>query len=133
MVVALGWKFAGAASCEDCAVGRGSGQRGSKGPASGHFTARWRSRLAPCRRDRYNVGMTHFADRLAAAVRSKRTALCVGLDPRLDSLPRSLRERHSSPAAAFEEFCLRTLDIVAPLVAIVKPQSAFFEAYGPDG
>jgi orotidine-5'-phosphate decarboxylase len=36
-------------------------------------------------------------------------------------------------AAAFEEFCLRVLDIVAPLVAVVKPQSAFFEACGPAG
>src|SRR5262249_35304697 len=36
-------------------------------------------------------------------------------------------------ARAFEEFCLRVLDIVAPLVAVVKPQSAFFEACGPAG
>jgi orotidine-5'-phosphate decarboxylase len=36
-------------------------------------------------------------------------------------------------AAAFEEFCFRVLDIVAPHVAVVKPQSAFFEACGPAG
>ena len=36
-------------------------------------------------------------------------------------------------AAAFEEFCLGVLDIVAPLVPVVKPQSAFFEACGPAG
>jgi orotidine-5'-phosphate decarboxylase len=36
-------------------------------------------------------------------------------------------------AAAFEEFSLRVLDIVAPLVPVVKPQSAFFEACGPAG
>src|SRR5206468_147246 len=34
---------------------------------------------------------------------------------------------------AFEEFCLRVLDIVAPLVPVVKPQSAFFELCGPRG
>ncbi len=82
--------------------------------------------------------MTHFADRLAAAVRAKGHAVCVGLDPRWESLPASLRERHggatlASVAAAFEEFCGRVLDIVAPLVPVVKPQSAFFEACGPDG
>jgi orotidine-5'-phosphate decarboxylase len=77
--------------------------------------------------------MTHFADRLAAAVRAKGTALCVGLDPRLESLPQSIRGRHAEPAAAYEEFCLRVLEIVAPLVAVVKPQSAFFEACGPAG
>src|SRR6266853_1472841 len=77
--------------------------------------------------------MTHFADRLAAVVRAKGTALCVGLDPRLDSLPDAIRERHADTAAAYEEFCLRVLDIVAPLVGVVKPQSAFFEACGPAG
>ena len=34
---------------------------------------------------------------------------------------------------AFEEFCLRVLELVAPLVPVVKPQSAFFEACGPAG
>lgn len=77
--------------------------------------------------------MTHFADKLAAAVRAKGTALCVGLDPRADSLPIAIRTRHTELAAAYEEFCLRVLDIVAPLVGVVKPQSAFFEACGPAG
>src|SRR5262249_4517868 len=76
----------------------------------------------------------HFADRLAAAVRAKQTPLCVGLDPRLESLPKSVTNRHAgNVAAAYEEFCLRVLDIVAPLVGVVKPQSAFFEACGPAG
>src|SRR5438270_6180510 len=82
--------------------------------------------------------MTHFADRLAAAVRAKGTALCVGLDPRWESLPQSVRDRHGAGsleavAAAVEEFCLRVLEIVAPLVPVVKPQSAFFELCGPSG
>ena len=81
--------------------------------------------------------MTHFADRLADAVRAKRTALCVGLDPRWESLPESIRTRHAdtpaSTAVAYEEFCLRVLEIVAPRVGVVKPQSAFFEACGPAG
>jgi orotidine-5'-phosphate decarboxylase len=77
--------------------------------------------------------MTHFADSLAAAVRAKGTALCVGLDPRAESLPHAVRARHSEAAAAYEEFCVRVLQIVAPLVGVVKPQSAFFEACGPAG
>src|ERR1019366_1323905 len=36
-------------------------------------------------------------------------------------------------AGAFEEFGLRVLDLVASLVPVVKPQSAFFEACGPAG
>lgn len=79
--------------------------------------------------------MPHFADRLTAAVRQRGTPLCVGLDPRWDSLPAEIRTRHDrdNPAAAFEEFCSRVLDIVAPLVPVVKPQAAFFEACGPEG
>ncbi len=82
--------------------------------------------------------MDHFADRLAAAVRAKGNPLCVGLDPRWDSLPEELRGRYDAGslagvAAAFEEFCGRVIDVVAPLVPVVKPQSAFFEACGPEG
>jgi orotidine-5'-phosphate decarboxylase len=82
--------------------------------------------------------MEHFADRLTAAVRDRGNAVCVGLDPRWDALPDELRERHGDGtldgvARAFEEFCVRAIDVVAPLVAVVKPQSAFFEACGPAG
>ncbi len=82
--------------------------------------------------------MTHFADRLAAAVRARGNALCVGLDPRWESLPLELRRRHgcdtlAGVAAAFEEFCGAVLDVAAPLVPVVKPQCAFFEACGPEG
>jgi orotidine-5'-phosphate decarboxylase len=81
--------------------------------------------------------MTHFADRLASAVRAKETALCVGLDPRWELLPQSIRKSYlDTPdgiAAAYEAFCLQVLEIVAPLVGVVKPQSAFFEACGPAG
>ena len=84
---------------------------------------------------------TSFATRLHAAMRAKQTPTLVGLDPRLDWLPQeiltSARERLDDPqaiaAAAFEEFCVRIIDVVAPLVPAVKPQAAFFEEYGPDG
>src|SRR5207248_7900285 len=45
----------------------------------------------------------------------------------------AISKRHAERAAAYAEFCLRVLDIVAPLVGVVKPQSAFFEACGPAG
>lgn len=80
----------------------------------------------------------HFADRLAALCRARGNSVCVGLDPRWDSLPLEVRRRHgdgtlAAVARAFEEFCGRVLDVVAPLVPVVKPQSAFFEACGPAG
>jgi orotidine-5'-phosphate decarboxylase len=82
--------------------------------------------------------MNHFADRLFAAIRAKGNALCVGLDPRWESLPLEVRHRYGggtleSVAHAYEEFCARIIDVVAPLVPVVKPQSAFFEACGPAG
>jgi orotidine-5'-phosphate decarboxylase len=79
----------------------------------------------------------HFADRLIASCRARGNSLCVGLDPRWDLLPLKIREQHvesrDGMAAAFEEFCIRVLDVVAPLVPVVKAQSAFFEACGPAG
>ncbi|OYW17272.1 MAG: orotidine-5'-phosphate decarboxylase, partial [Planctomycetales bacterium 12-60-4] len=84
---------------------------------------------------------TSYATRLHAAIRQKQTPVLVGLDPRMDWLPKEIltraREHLDDPqafaAAAFEEFCVRIIDVVAPLVPAVKPQAAFFEEYGPDG
>ena len=85
--------------------------------------------------------MQHFADRVLAAIRHKKTPAVVGLDPRPEWLPRPLWQRHGlGPAAseriwatAVEEFCSRVLDVVAPLVPAVKVQSAFFELLGAPG
>lgn len=86
--------------------------------------------------------MANYPTRLHQAVRSKRTPVCVGLDPRFSDLPapilraaerREIRDRRAVMAAAYEEFCFRIIDVVAPLVPAVKPQSAFFEECGPEG
>lgn len=82
--------------------------------------------------------MEHFADRLATAAQAKGTCLCVGLDPRWELLPQEVRDRHAAgtpeaAASAYEDFCGRVIDLVAPLVPAVKPQCAFFEACGPKG
>jgi len=78
-----------------------------------------------------------FATRLAAAVQSRRTPACIGLDPRRDSLPTTFGlETDATPetvAAAYARFCRDVIDVVAPLVAIVKPQLACFEAVGAHG
>ncbi len=82
--------------------------------------------------------ITPFADRLADAVRRAGNPLCVGLDPRWESLPKAIRDRHDhgsldGVAAAYGQFCLRVLDLIAGRAGIIKPQSAFFEACGPAG
>ncbi len=77
-----------------------------------------------------------FVDRLAAAVRRLRSPVIVGLDPRWDQLPESLRaggDSNEDKARDFAAFCRGVVDVVAPLVPAVKPQAAFFEQLGPAG
>ena len=78
-----------------------------------------------------------FATRLAAAIKSRRTPACIGLDPRRESLPPALAAASVTDpvalAAIFTTFCRDVIDVVAPLVPIVKPQLACFEALGPHG
>src|SRR5260370_16185444 len=64
------------------------------------------------------------------ALAAERSALCVGIDPSADSLkawglPDDLQ--------GLASFCKRMVEVCAPLVACVKPQSAFFERHGPAG
>lgn len=72
-----------------------------------------------------------FTQRLAAAMDDKRSAVCVGIDPRFDSLPAALRGAQrgnaEAQAAAFEEFGLGVIEAVAEHAVAIKPQAAFFE------
>ncbi|QDT68576.1 Orotidine 5'-phosphate decarboxylase [Planctomycetes bacterium MalM25] len=81
--------------------------------------------------------MPSFTDRLAAAVRAKRSPLMVGLDPRVAQLPDALRPAEGAPMAevadAFRLHSCGVIDAVADLTPIVKPQAAFFEQLGPAG
>ncbi len=71
------------------------------------------------------------------AIDRKGTPALVGLDPRYESLPAELRpDDHPSNAVAAKAigiFCRRIIDVVAPLVPAVKPNIAFFEAFGWEG
>ena len=81
--------------------------------------------------------MPHFTDELAQAVRQRGNAVCVGLDPRWEQLPWPVTTgREDAPHGrpeAYLDFCCGVIDVVAPLVPVVKPQSAFFEELGPAG
>ncbi|MFW9214264.1 orotidine-5'-phosphate decarboxylase [Corynebacterium amycolatum] len=70
-----------------------------------------------------------FGDRLSEVV-AERGRLCVGIDPHprlLDAwqLPRS--------AEGLERFATTCVEAFGDIVAVVKPQVAFFEAYGSKG
>jgi orotidine-5'-phosphate decarboxylase len=70
-----------------------------------------------------------FGQRLTDAV-AARGALCVGVDPH----PALLHawDLDESPAA-LERFAMTTVEALAGEVAVLKPQSAFFELYGSAG
>jgi orotidine-5'-phosphate decarboxylase len=72
-----------------------------------------------------------FRARLEEARRRKNSAVCVGLDPRLDQLPPSLRK--VQPADALLAFNKTVLDEVADVCVACKPQAAFYELYGAGG
>jgi orotidine-5'-phosphate decarboxylase len=85
--------------------------------------------------------MTHFADRLFAAVDRVGNPTVLGLDPKLEYVPGSIRERASktnsdpakASAEALLEFNRRLIDAVSGVVAVIKPQFAYYEMYGPHG
>jgi len=64
------------------------------------------------------------------ALATERSPLCVGIDPSAEAL-----KGWGLPddAAGLRGFSQRLVETCAPLVASVKPQSAFFERHGPAG
>ena len=70
-----------------------------------------------------------YLDRLAARSVAVGSVLCVGLDPDPASLPASF----SRDLAGLEAFCRLVLEGAAPYAAAIKPNLAFFEAYGSAG
>src|SRR5450759_2943337 len=82
--------------------------------------------------------MQHFSDRLAKAIRARRSVVCVGLDPALERMPPALVEKYrpqaaelgedEAVAACFQEFCSGVIDAVAGFAACVKPQARLLRA-----
>lgn len=85
--------------------------------------------------------MSHFTDRLIAATEAKGTPCVVGIDPRLEMIPTPLRDdvvgdspiTCESAVELIRVFSREIVDLVAPHVAVVKVQAAFFERFGPLG
>jgi orotidine-5'-phosphate decarboxylase len=78
-----------------------------------------------------------FSDRLAAAMDAKGTVACVGIDPVVSKFPVDFKPPnpadHGASGNSLRRFCDGVVDAVAPLVPIVKFQSACFERYGEHG
>jgi uridine monophosphate synthetase len=65
--------------------------------------------------------MTNFNEMLTASAQARDSLLCVGLDPR------------ASDVMAARAECFRLIEATADYAAVFKPNSAFYEAYGPKG
>ena len=71
----------------------------------------------------------HFGARLHAAMQ-ERGRFCVGIDPHAALL----RDWGlADDVAGLERFALTVVEAVAPVVGVVKPQSAFYERFGSRG
>ncbi len=70
-----------------------------------------------------------YLERLGARSMKTGTVLCLGLDPDPDTLPPGF----SRDLAGLERFAALLLEAAAPHAAAVKPNLAFFEAYGSAG
>jgi orotidine-5'-phosphate decarboxylase len=73
--------------------------------------------------------METFGERLHSAV-ARRGPLCVGIDPHAALLA---RWGLSDDVAGLERFARTVVDALADRVAVLKPQSAFFERFGSPG
>ena len=67
---------------------------------------------------------TYF-EKLRAAAKARDSVLCVGLDPEPERIP--------GGAAGAARFCLDVISQTSDYAAAYKPNSAFWEQYGPDG
>ena len=77
----------------------------------------------------------HFGDKLIKRIRDLGHPLCVGLDPYLDRIPPPFRIGSMAPTdeqttRAVGGFLTNVIDRIQDKVAIIKPQSAFFEFMG---
>ena len=70
-----------------------------------------------------------YLERLGARSTMTGTVLCLGLDPDPEALPAGF----SRDLAGLERFAALLLEAAAPYAAAVKPNLAFFEAYGSAG
>jgi orotidine 5'-phosphate decarboxylase subfamily 2 len=73
--------------------------------------------------------MNTYLERLAARTAQVNSVLCVGVDPQPDALP----DGFPATLAGVERFCEMLLDATVPYAAAIKPNVAFFEAFGSAG
>lgn len=85
--------------------------------------------------------MINIVDRLLKEIDKKENPSCIGLDPRIGDIPQYIKEEsvrnfgntEEAVADAFYDFNKKIIDATHDIVAVYKPNIAFYEQYGPDG
>ncbi|WBB33986.1 orotidine-5'-phosphate decarboxylase [Parvimonas micra] len=73
-----------------------------------------------------------IVDRLYEAVKEK-GFVCVGLDSHLDYIPNYIKQKHEKISDIIFEYNKAIIDATSDIVAIYKPQIAYYEANGLEG
>lgn len=73
-----------------------------------------------------------IVDRLYEAVKEK-GFVCVGLDSHLDYIPNYIKQKHEKISDVIFEYNKTIIDATSNIVAIYKPQIAYYEANGLEG
>lgn len=86
-------------------------------------------------------GHMNFSDKLAQQIKTKNNPSVLGLDPKLEYIPASIKEKYfienagSQKAAADSiiEFNKKLIDALYEIIPAIKPQLAYYEMYGTEG
>ena len=81
--------------------------------------------------------MKNAIDLLIDKIKETNNPTVIGLDPRYDMLPKSIKEKYEESlegiSKAIIEFNKRLIDATCDIIPAVKPQIAFYEMYGLAG
>lgn len=83
----------------------------------------------------------NFSDMLAEQIKLKNNPTVLGLDPKLEYIPTSIKEKHFlnnteysiAAADSIIEFNKRLIDSTFDIIPAIKPQLAYYEMYGLEG
>ncbi|MBD3255947.1 MAG: orotidine-5'-phosphate decarboxylase [Candidatus Lokiarchaeota archaeon] len=76
--------------------------------------------------------MMYFVEKLLNSIQEKHSVVCMGLDPRLNQegeIPTYLIKELEDPSNIITEFNKQLIDKTCDLIAVIKPQIAFYEKY----
>jgi len=75
---------------------------------------------------------SHWGDFVAEKTRTH-GPFVMGIDPVLDDIPACFKTKAASPIEALKDYTAFLLETASDHIGFIKPQSAFFEAFGSDG